>query len=582
MSMAPHFGRIGLAALALLMVAILGQCLHADVLSQGGTYSYSTNPNAHTTYYLDDPHTLTLGQFSTGDLSDGARLNGASHTSPAANTNVGWTSVTSVDIMYSLDDLCTVNNVNISTDLLIAFNNGGPNDAVISFSPTGTEPGDFGLPVSTGTLAATVNGHHDYDIAVPDTNARYVKIAFDGGATGELDKYFLDEITIEGSVIPHSIINPISYDYSANPNAHSSYYRDDLKLGGSTTGDLADGIPVTVGAGANPAGDPSVGWLPTTPTDITFDLGGLTNLQAIKIGHAGIPSSAKWAPDDVQVQFSTDGVDFATISAINSSDFALFTGSGGWERDTLMLPTAVQATHVRLRFDGGGTENTGNFNGYMLDEVTFEGTSALTETLDVVAYSYSIDPDAHGSFYVDDQKKAGSLTGDLTDGAHVSGGGYALGDGSVGWGAATSTDIVFELGNKSRVDGLLIGHAGLPGAAKWAPDDVEVLFSLDGENFFASIDASAFAMFETSTAGWQRDDLFIGVPSGEVANFVMLRFDGGGTQNTGNFNGWMLDEVTLYGVGVSVPEPSSFVMALIGLIGMASIGLRNRKRGCSA
>jgi hypothetical protein len=167
------------------------------------------------------------------------------------------------------------------------------------------------------------------------------------------------------------VFHAADYTYSTAPNAHGTYYQDDLLTAGSSVADLNDGVHVTVGS-AIAIPDPSVGWAVNTPVDITFDLGGTVHLNSVTIGHAGIPNYAKWAPDDVTVSFSTDGVHFG--SPVTSSGFTLFTPpTSTYQRADLVLNTPATASHVRLSFDGGVTQNTGNYNGYLLDDVSFDG-----------------------------------------------------------------------------------------------------------------------------------------------------------------------------------------------------------------
>ena len=179
-----------------------------------------------------------------------------------------------------------------------------------------------------------------------------------------------------------AVFHAANYGYSTTPNAHLTVYQDDLLKAGSSVADMNDGVNVTVGSGyATP--DASVGWHSSTSADITFDLGGTVKLSSVTIGHAGIPNAAKWAPDDVTVSFSTNGIDFG--SPVSSSGFTLFTPpTSTYQRADLVLNTPVTASHVRLSFDGGVTQNTGNYNGYLLDDVSFDGVPVGSSVLPYV------------------------------------------------------------------------------------------------------------------------------------------------------------------------------------------------------
>lgn len=166
------------------------------------------------------------------------------------------------------------------------------------------------------------------------------------------------EIGQKGAAEPDKIFG-VTYTYSAAPNADPTYYRDDLKLQGSFSGDLADLL--TLSGGYQPS-DTSVGWLSGTPVTITFDLGGLYTIHNIKIGYSNYAPYDNDAPDDVQVAFSTDGVNFSTP--------VLYTGFTGTalHNDLMLGIMNPWATHARLIFDGGTANGRAK---YLLDEVTF-------------------------------------------------------------------------------------------------------------------------------------------------------------------------------------------------------------------
>lgn len=158
------------------------------------------------------------------------------------------------------------------------------------------------------------------------------------------------------------LVDVKGYTYSAAPNAHGDYYRDEGKDGGSPTGDLTDGPYIYVGQtpGNN---DGTVGWLASTPVDITFDLGDTHQIDKILIGYSYYSTASNGAPNDVQIALSTDGV-------FDTETFTTYTGFTGQDfRNDLFIDVGAKfASHVMLRFDGGATG--GNFK-YLLDEVAF-------------------------------------------------------------------------------------------------------------------------------------------------------------------------------------------------------------------
>jgi len=183
---------------------------------------------------------------------------------------------------------------------------------------------------------------------------------------------------------PASFLDVAAYSYSTPPNAHSDYYKDEGKDGGSPTGDLTDGPFVRVG-GHNTPDDGTVGWLGTTPVDITFDLDGVHAVNAIAIGYSVYSPNGNGAPDDVQIAFSTNGVNYSPFTTYTGFDDTAF-------RNDLFLDVAgVPASHVLLRFDGG----TVTGSKYTLDQVAFlqipepgTGVLAILGLLVLVVYGH--------------------------------------------------------------------------------------------------------------------------------------------------------------------------------------------------
>jgi len=66
--------------------------------------------------------------------------------------------------------------------------------------------------------------------------------------------------------------------------------------------------------------------------------------------------------------------------------------------------------------------------------------------------------------------------------------------------------------------------------------------------------------------------------SSPLARYVKLSFDGG--DHGGGIEKYMLDEISINGSAPSaaVPEPSTFALAAVGLLGLGIFGRRRRKR----
>jgi 6-phosphogluconolactonase (cycloisomerase 2 family) len=155
-------------------------------LSGGKTYAYTTLlPGDGAGNYLDDPHTQSLGVFSTGELTDGAvHPDGAS----VAGANTALTAfqanpapAPASEIIFDLGSVVSVSDVTLGTYRTIQFSNSTPDDVSISFSSTGTNAGDFGSTVSATFPIVANEVHVDLPaVSVPNTPARYVKLNFDG------------------------------------------------------------------------------------------------------------------------------------------------------------------------------------------------------------------------------------------------------------------------------------------------------------------------------------------------------------------------------------------------------------------
>ena len=92
----------------------------------------------------------------------------------------------------------------LEIDVTAGSNNNAPDDVSISYSTTGTNPGDFGpatLFDLEGMFGPLADGHHDMPLPIsPGASAQYVKLSFDGGSMTEPgggdpnEKWMLDEV----------------------------------------------------------------------------------------------------------------------------------------------------------------------------------------------------------------------------------------------------------------------------------------------------------------------------------------------------------------------------------------------------
>lgn len=177
-----------------------------SLLSLGKAYAYGGNLPKYEGvggYYFDDPHPQSLGTYGTGDLTDGSIISGPP-TASTISTIIGFDPVSDVaEIIFDLEDVYKVSQIRIGTHTWSPFANGAPDDVTVSFSTTNDAPGSFGSSVFEVFTVPGANGHHDLIVPVDYTSARYVKLAFDGGAvlSGAVpNKYMLDEVSVYGFV----------------------------------------------------------------------------------------------------------------------------------------------------------------------------------------------------------------------------------------------------------------------------------------------------------------------------------------------------------------------------------------------
>lgn len=226
----------------------------------------------------------------------------------------------------------------------------------------------------------------------------------------------------------------------------------------------------------------------------------------------------------------------------------------------------------------GSANSVANFFDGQIDEVAFYDLSGLSETqvaartqqiaghyalasepaetklryLDNV--SYEIDPSTPASNY------GAPFDERLTDGEIGSSGANAWDQGVwVGW-SNTDPVITFDLQRSAVLDSIFIDYLG----GQYTPDDVTVEFSVDGSDFslLPSISSSDFNDFGP---GGQARRLILDA-NDTLARYARMSF--------ATDDGWMfLGEMTFV---ERVPEPTSALLATLGLLGMLLVRRRRR------
>jgi len=203
-----HFGTPGAAGgdrVGLGEVKFIGS--DADI-STGKPYSHLVLPQyAGGTYYFDDTHVQVPNVFGTGELTDGiTHPSAVAPTVPAQNALMAWDPANvATEMIIDLQGDYYVEGVRLGAHTWSPYANGAPDDVDILISTTGTAPGDFGDIASAAFPAPPGNGHYDLDVFFDRVHAKYVKLAFDGGAVlsgNTPNKWMLDEATVYGEYIP--------------------------------------------------------------------------------------------------------------------------------------------------------------------------------------------------------------------------------------------------------------------------------------------------------------------------------------------------------------------------------------------
>lgn len=281
-------------------------------------------------------------------------------------------------------DLGSVKNL---TDLVLwGYHFGSPNNNEAKLM-------DVGFSTDGTTFGSSVSVDHGRAAAESQTvplggvySARYVRLSLtdnyfgQAGATGG-DRVGLGEVQFISVTDPADILgSTLPYAYTTTPPyatpgySGGTYYFDDTHgpLASYTPGDLTDGLafPSTLAPTATPTQNTLVGFDPASDqARMTFDLGGLSSVDTVRIGTHTWSAFANGAPDSVDVLFSTDGVMFG--SPVSAS----ITGpSFDGHHDVFLDASGTSAQYVQLQFDGGAVGNN-NPNKYLFDEITFYGTA---------------------------------------------------------------------------------------------------------------------------------------------------------------------------------------------------------------
>ena len=188
--------------------------LHApgQVPNSGPHYLDDTG-NAGGSHAVHSPAN-NFGAFSLGELTDGVRQAGGPG-GAGQPVLAQWGGAPAANIIFDLGQLSEVQEIIIGTHIAAGANNNAPDDVTISFSTTGSAPGDFGagtffdLEAMFGPLA---DGSHGMLLDIADLPAQFVKLSFDGGSMAEPDgsdpdeKWMLDEVVINGVILSDAVI----------------------------------------------------------------------------------------------------------------------------------------------------------------------------------------------------------------------------------------------------------------------------------------------------------------------------------------------------------------------------------------
>ena len=143
---------------------------------------------------------------------------------------------------------------------------------------------------------------------------------------------------------------------------------------------------------------------------------------------------------------------------------------------------------------------------------------------------------------------------------------------------AAAAKIVFDLGGVFNVENVVIGALVSAGGNNNAPDDVSISFSTvaPGGPFSVPEFFDLEALY--GPLGDGHTDLLADVTD-TLARYVMLDFDGGSMAEPGGSDPdekWSVDEITINGAPLPVPEPSSLLLAAFGLFGLSVCRRRRR------
>ena len=173
--------------------------------------------------------------------------------------------------------------------------------------------------------------------------------------------------------------------------------------------------------------------------------------------------------------------------------------------------------------------------------------------------------------------------GDLTDGEiHTAGGvggNFTRVLGIRGAGNAPPAEIVFDLETTLLIEEVIIGTNVAAGLNNNAPDNVTISFSttgLDAADFGGPLDFDLEGSFGPLADG--HHDLPMTIPN-VSARYVKLAFDGGSMAEPNGSDPnekYMFDEITIN--ANPIPEPSTFFLAALGLLGLLGWGRRKRRR----
>ncbi len=158
--------------------------------------------------------------------------------------------------------------------------------------------------------------------------------------TGQIAAHY--DLRNEPAATALRYVDPEQISYTFSGSTGSGTYAD------ASFTKLTDGVIGSTGPAPWGSGE-WVGWNSVDPV-LTFDLDAVQPLDSVFIDYLVGNAAGVHAPDDVTIEFSLDGSDYASIDPIVSDAFNNFSPGGGWNRRAIVDLEGTQAQFVRMTF----------------------------------------------------------------------------------------------------------------------------------------------------------------------------------------------------------------------------------------